>query len=304
MLARAAEPMPSVSFGAATPYAFLLAKPGSSGAITIEAAEAARDEAREEVADAREREDWNGVAEKLRDAAEELGDPVLMLESADARYSLAAEARSVEEAQKSIETARVALDILYFYQDVANGEAETRWLVVDPDRARELIDEADERIAAAQSLIEELEASPSRGSGDGTKGKSKVKDKPDKAKSAKGKAGTGLIATGATFTAIGIVGIGVMLGGVVTSASRQRRVEQLDPAMDQDEIQDLDAAGRRANFVGIAGGIIAGVGLVVGIPCLAVGVKRRNAGPSASARVRLMPELSRTRAGLVLTASF
>jgi hypothetical protein len=278
--------------------------------LSPEDAEAKRQAIRESVVEAKEKEQWQEVAEGYEYNATILGDPVTMMEGADARYNLAAKERSVEEAEKSIEVSRKALDMLYFYQAVAAGETESLWLAIDPKTASDLVPDADAQIARAEKLIEEIEAEQEK---DKPAVAAKKADKKDKKKRKRKKRdgkvgpGTGLIAAGAALSAVGLAGAGMGIAGIVVSNKKQQEVEDLGnmPGPDPDEINRLDEEGKRANILGFAGLGIAVAGIAVGVPLIAIGVKkRREAGPSASASLRVAPMIGGHNQGFVLSGRF
>jgi hypothetical protein len=112
---------------------------------------------------------------------------------------------------------------------------------------------------------------------------------------------------GSVATAVGLAGAGLGIAGVAISGQRQNAIEDEAGQMvpDQDKMDELDAEGKRANVMGYAGLGVAVVGLAVGVPLIVIGLKkRREAGPSASARVLVAPYMSTEHNGLVLSGRF
>jgi hypothetical protein len=284
-------------------------------ALTPDAAEAKRKEIRDGVAGAKESGDFAAVADGLQGSAEELGDPVTMLEAGEARLEQAKKDRDTDAAQAAIETTRVALDILHFYAAVDAGAASSDWLVIAPSDAGGLIEQADAQIEAAEALIKEIEAEKTQAAGgavaSGDDDKKKKKRKRKKRDKGDGPAaGTGLIAAGSIFTVVGIGGAGMGIGGLAVSSGKQKEVEK--HMVGDPEVAELDKAGKRANILGYAGLGVAVVGLAVGLPLIIVGAKKRKAGkspPAAAARASerawsIAPSFGRGGTGLVVQGRF
>jgi hypothetical protein len=252
--------------------------------LTPETAEPKRQAIRDAAKPMIDSGDYAGAADKLESNAEQLGDPETMLEAAEARLEAAKKDRNVATAEASIETSKRALDILHFYAAVNNGEATSDWLVINPGDASGLIDRADGVVTQAEALIEEIEAENSKkvAAGPGGDGKKKRKKRERGEK----KPGTGMIAAGSIFTVVGVGGVSMVIAGTVISASKQNEVEKFMPG--DPEVDDLDAAGKRANLIAYIGAGVAVVGVAVGLPLLILGVKKRKAGggPPATATVR------------------
>jgi hypothetical protein len=271
--------------------------------LTPEEAETKRQAIRDAVESDRAAGSMRSVARGLEDNGAILGDPVVLLEAGEVRLGIAAEERDIDEAQRSIETTLVALDVLYFYDAVSDGQAESDWLVIEPSRAGGLISDGKRQIEKAESLIEEIERerraeeAPDDGPRVSKADKKKRERKPMRP-------GTGLIIAGTGFTVLGVVGASLGFAGLAISSSKQKEVEGKQIPEEQDEVERLDAEGKRANTMGYAGIGLAVGALAVGIPLLVVGVKKRKSSPSASARIRLAPMVSGHQNGFVLSGSF
>jgi fructose-specific phosphotransferase system component IIB len=271
--------------------------------LSPEAAEAKRQAIRDSVASDREAGNLDAAADGLEENAALLGDPVTMKEAGAVRLEHARKERSIEAAEASIATTTVALDMLHFYDGVSAGDATSRWLVIEPSSASGLISEAEAQIAEAEALIEEIEAEQAE-----DEPAVAAADKPKKKKKKRGKAkpGTGFLVGGSIATAVGLGGAGLAIAGLMQSKSAQDEVEGLggDPA-NQPRIDELDDEGARANQLAYIGVGVAAAGLAIGIPLIIVGAKkRREAGPSANASVRVAPMVAGRVQGLAVSGRF
>ena len=272
--------------------------------LTPEQADAKRQAIRDAAASDLDAGNLDSAASTLEENAGMLGDPVTMKEAGAVRLDLAREERSIEQAEASIATTTVALDILHFYDSVAAGDASSRWLVIDPASASSMISEAEAQISEAEALIEEIEAEQEEdqpvASADGKKKKKKKK------KRGKMKPGTGFLIGGSVATAVGAGGVGLAMAGLFQSRSAQNEVEDLgnDPA-NQPRIDELDKEGAKANQLAYIGIGVAAVGLAVGIPLIIVGAKKRKeAGPSSNASVRVAPMVAGRTQGVAIAGRF
>ncbi len=311
-----ASAAPFASVGSGMPAAFFkkkkkkkkkTSKPKASAStpqpsLTPEEAETKRQAIRDSVADKRET-DKVAAAESMESDAAILGDPVTMMEAGKLRLEAAKADKDAGQARASIETTTVALDILHFYDAVASGSAESEWLAIDPSQASGLISEAEAQVSEAESLIAELEADEpeeDEGKSDEPKKKRKKRDR------GKAKPGTGMIVAGSVFTVVGVAGAAIAITGLAQSKKAQSDVEKLgnDP-MNQPMIDELDEKGGKANRMAYIGLGLAIGGLAIGIPLLAVGAKKRKeAGPSSNASIRVSPMVAGETNGLVITGRF
>lgn len=281
--------------------------------ISPETAGEKRDAIRESAAESEKKEDWEAMADSLESDAKQLGDPLTLMESADARLKYAAAERSVDACNQAIDTTRVALDILHFYDAVSTGGARSRWRVIDPDLASSLIEDADAQIVRAEALIEEIEeeeAEAAKGvaavASTGPKKDDENKDDKKKRKKREPlKPGTALIITGAVAGGIGLAGAAVGFAGLAIGSSKDKDVKKLTPGPDQDEIDQTDQEGKNANIMAVVA-IPAGGGLVVvGVALLVVGALKRKKGGGAgkAARLNAAPMIGRTN-GIAITGRF
>jgi hypothetical protein len=312
-----ANATPLASAGSSMPAAFFKKKkkkkkkkaskpkgeaPIAQPSLTPEDAETKREAIRSAVADKRET-DKVAAAESMESDAAILGDPVTMMEAGQLRLEAAKADKDADQARASIETTTVALDILHYYDAVASGSAESEWLVIDPSSASGMIADAEKQVEEAESLIEELEKDDGGGKSD-DKGKEEKKKRKKKDRG-KAKPGTGMIVAGSIFTVVGATGAALAIVGLAQSQKAQKDVEKLggDP-MNQPMIDELDEKGGRANRMAYIGLGLAVGGLAIGIPLLAVGVKKRKeAGPSSNA-LRIAPMMVGPTKGVVFTGRF
>lgn len=290
--------------------AFMMAKKKKksskpAGGLTPEQGEAKRDELRASVADDVEAERWEAAADATESGAEATGDPLSYKDAANYRLEQARADRDIDVAKEAIETANITLDILYFYDAVDEGEAESDYRPIEPAMASSLVSEVQGIIEQAETLIEEIEAEEAESTeGGGTAAGGKTRKKREK------KPGLALIAIGSGVSAIGLAGVSMGLAGLIISSSKQKEVEGLTLPNDQARVDQLDAEGSRANLIGWVGLGVGAAGLAIGVPLIVVGVlKRKKAGnPSASAllrhELRMVPTTSRRFGGVALHGRF
>jgi hypothetical protein len=277
--------------------------PTPQPSLTPEQAESKRQAIRDSVADKRET-DKVAAAESMESDAAILGDPVTMMEAGALRLEAAKADKDADQARASIDTTTTALDILHYYDSVASGSAESEWLVIEPSSASGMIADAEKQVSEAESLIEDLEKGERRRDKDDDKGE--VKKKRKKRDRGDAKPGTGLIVAGSIFTVVGVTGAALAITGLAQSNKAQKDVEKLggDP-MNQPMIDELDEKGGRANRLSYIGLGLAIGGLAVGIPMLAVGVKKRKQGGGGkNARVGVAPMMAGHTQGFVVTGRF
>lgn len=311
-----AQPLPtatSVSLGTA-PVAFFKKKKKRRGkkraqpGLSPDAADAKREAIRDAAKSDLDAGNYEAAADTLEENAGLLGDPVTMSEAGKARLDQAREERSIEAAEASIVTTTVALDILHFYDAVASGSANSTWLVIDPASAGDMIGDAEAQIEEAEALIEEIEAEQAAAAaGEPVASAKPGKDeKKKKKKRGKMKPGTGFLIGGSVATAVGAAGIGLAMAGLFQSRSAQQEVEDLggDPS-NQPRIDELDEDGARANQMAYIGIGVAAAGLAIGIPLIIVGAKKRKeAGPSSNASVRVAPMVAGRVQGVAFSGRF
>jgi hypothetical protein len=261
--------------------------------LTPDAAEPKRQAIRDAVQPARDAGNLAEVADGLERNAAQLGDPVTMLEAAEARLEAAKKDRKTDTAEAAIETSKRSLDILHFYAAVNNGEATSDWLVIEPGDAGGLIDRADGVVRDAEALIEEIEAEDdAEGAAAPADGGKKAKKKRKKGEA---KPGTGMIAAGSVFTLVGVAGVSMVVAGTVISAGKQNDVEKFSPG--DPEVDKLDDEGKRANLIAYIGAGVAVAGFAVGLPLIIIGAKKRKQGKAP-------PASASTRSSLVLAPVF
>ncbi len=275
--------------------------------ISPETAGEKRDAIRSAASKFEKKEDWEGMADALESDAKLIGDPITLMESADARMKAAVAEGDTDMCERAKETTYIALDILHFYDAVSTGGAKSRWKVIDPDLASGLISDAESQIGQADECVDEIEnAAVEEEDGAVAAGPAKSKKKKkDKKKRGPAKPGTVLIGVGAGVATLGLAGLGVGFAGLATSISKQKEVETKVVPDEQDEVDQLDEEGKRANLMGIVGLVAGGVLLVGGGALIAVGaIKRKKAGAGAgSARLQISPMIGRTK-GVALQGRF
>lgn len=125
----------------------------AAGPMTPDEAAKIRRKIHKSLKSAEARKRWKQVADELEARATRLGDPVMMVESAEARLKLAQREQSLNEARHAEETTRKALDIAYFYRDVDAGKVRSLWLVLRPGSAERVIARANENLQALAPVI-------------------------------------------------------------------------------------------------------------------------------------------------------
>lgn len=280
----------------------MVAAPAS--AISPERAEEKRAAIRDSVSQARAEGQWVDVAESLEEDAASLGDPVTMLE-AGAAWLEAAQAQSdVDYVERGVEATRTALDMLYFYRDVANQSVRSQWRVIEPSRAQGLIEDGRAQLERAEEVLDAIE-NPKSGERGAKASQRKGKKRQSKRRRDKqpAKPGTGLLAAGGVMTVLGAGGGGLAIAGLTLSLSKQREVEELDPVADADRVATLDEEGDRANLFAYIGLGVAGGGLAIGIPMLVVGALRRKRGQPRQTWL-ILPRMSADSPGVTFLGQF
>lgn len=242
--------------------------------------------------------------EQLGNWGDEHGDPELFLSAATLAHDEAASSRDLDLAVLASQLAATAADIGLYLADTRNYEA-TDWRPVTRERAGELASEAQALAERSIELAEEIEAERAAAAAK-AKGK-RNQDAPADERRAR-RPGTGLIAGGSVALVIGAGGIGMLTAGLVTGQANQRDAEALMLPAQLDELEAIDRRGATSNALAYAGGAVAGVGIIVGATLIAIGVKRRKAGPPGAnaARPTLLVDgwLDRYGGGLVLRGRF
>lgn len=285
---------------------YMAKKKKSSGGLTPAEAEPKREAIRSAVADDVKAEKWGDAADTTESNAAQLGDPLSFRDAAQHRLAQAKADRDIDAANAAIETAKIALDILHYYDAVAGGEVESEWLPIEPSSASSSISEVEGIVSDAEELIAEIEAEQAAGEGGGggatPAGKAKNKKKRERKPA---QPGTVFIAIGSAFAVIGLGGAGLGVAELVISSKKQKEVEKLTLPDDQSEVERLDEEGSKANKLGYVGLGIAAAGLAVGVPLIVVGVMRRKKGnPGAAVQLRVAPMMSRGFGGVALQGRF
>jgi hypothetical protein len=266
--------------------------------LTPEGAEPKRQAIRDSVQGARDAGDYGRVAEGLETNGAELGDPIILLEAGETRLDIAQKSRDAEAAQKGIDDTKAALDILYLFADVEAGKASTDWIVISPADSTALISRGEEQLDHGEELLSSIEAEKAAAAqANAGKGGDKKKKQRKKRERGDAKPGTGMIAAGSAFIVVGVAGVSMVIAGAVWSKRQQKEVEKhmvTDPQIDA-----IDAAGNKANNIAYSGAALAGLGVVVGLPLLIVGLKKRKAAGNAPSTTA-----ERMRRSLVVSPMF
>ncbi|PRQ06884.1 hypothetical protein ENSA7_34220 [Enhygromyxa salina] len=272
---------------------FALAKGGQSP----EDAAAQRDQIEAGLA-----QDPRAAVASLRSAGEELGDPELFLLAAERARDEAQSSRDAALALEAESLALVAQDIGSYLADDTNYSA-TDWRPVTRDRASELAGEAGSLATQAHTLAEEIEAERAAAAAAAERARLEAltEDKPKREL----KPGTGLIAGGSAALVLGAGGIGLLGAGIAMGQANQREAESLNLPDELARLEELDRKGATANTLAYVGGVVAGVGVAVGVALIVVGVKKRKAaGPQEQASVHMSGWFDNDGGGLALRGSF
>jgi hypothetical protein len=243
-------------------------------------------------------QDPRAAVEALRSSGEALGDPELFLLAATRACDEAQSSRDAELALEAESLALIAQDIGLHLADADNYDA-TDWRPISRDRAPELAAEAGELADRAHTLAEEIEteraaaAAAERAKLDGQHDEPKRERQP----------GTGLIIGGSVALVLGVGGVGLLGAGLAMGQARQREANGLDLPAELTRLEQLDRQGATANTLAIAGGVVAGVGVAVGVALIVVGVKKRKAA-GGDAEAGMTGWFDRDSAGLALRGRF
>jgi hypothetical protein len=223
------------------------------------------------------------AANMLAQAARDLADPVLFIESAEACLTGAEEAMDPTLVDVGMERARIALDMLHFQRG-----SDTRWIVVEPALVDSLVVRANAVLQRGNELGREIASEMS----------SVAKEVDVEEKKARG-----LVIGGSVLMGLGVAGTAVGITGLGLGAARQKEAEalNLDAPGAVDELDDLDRAGKRANIFAYVGGALAVAGITAGAVLIALGRKKqRQRDAPARATVRIAP----TPTGVSLSGRF
>jgi hypothetical protein len=238
-------------------------------------------------------------ADILFKSGESLSDPILMLDSADKLRLKADQDRSTEVADVALEQVYTALDVVYFMMDTDQYKA-TKWHPVDKAEFAGVRDRAEILRDELKTLIEVIEEERRQAE------LAAMAPPPEENKKREIKPGTGLIVGGAaSLVLLGGGGLALSGTGLALGSGIQKDVEALTLPQQIDEYNRLDAQGKQYNTLAIVGGVVATVGVGVGIGLVIAGVKKRKGSNSAdqteqAAHVTFIPTLR----GAVVTGRF
>jgi len=243
-------------------------------ATTPQRAEKSREAARQTAAPALAAGDHERAANVLAQAARDLADPILFIESAEACLAGAEAGTDPTLIDVGMERARIALDMLHFQR-----ASDTRWIVVEP--------------ALIDSLVARANAVLQRGEELGRKIASEMSSATKEA-DVEEKRARGLVIGGSVLVGLGVAGAAVGITGLGLGAARQKEAEalNLDAPGALGELDDLDRAGERANIFAYVGGALAVVGVATGAVLIVLGKKKqgeRNAPARATVRIAPTP---------------
>jgi hypothetical protein len=239
--------------------------------------------------------------EQLGNWGDELGDPELFLSAATLAYDEAKSSRDLELAELAITLALTTSDISSYLADERNYDA-TDWRPVTRDRAAQISLQAQVLTDSSRELVREIEAERAAAEAEAERLRLAALVEPEQRRP-----GTGMIVGGSLALGLGAAGIGMLTAGLVSGQALQRDANALNLPAELGQLEQLDRKGASANALAYAGGAVAGVGVAVGVALIIVGLKRRNAEPSATASgQRLLVDgwLDRNGGGLSVRGRF
>jgi hypothetical protein len=212
------------------------------------------------------------AANTLAQAARDLADPVLFIESAEACLAGAEEAMDPTLVDVGMERARIALDMLHFQRG-----SKTRWVVVETALIDSLVTRANAILQQGDDLGREIASLMT----------SAVKEADTEENRARG-----MVIAGSILTGLGVAGAAIGVTGLGLGAARQKDAEALD--LDRpgamDDLDELDQQGKRANIFAYVGGALALVGVTAGTVLIVLGKqKQRERAAPERASVRIAP---------------
>lgn len=218
-------------------------------------------------------------ADVLYRSGQDLGDPILMLDGAERLKMQADQERSTEIAHTAVEQVATALDVVSYMSD-ADAYGNTRWHPVAPESVSDVRSRAELLRDELSSLIDEIEAERAAA----LAAANKKPEPEEKKKRGPAKPGTGLIAGGAvSLGVLGGGGIGLAAFGLAQGADTQKQAEALNLPAELDQLDELDKQGARYNTFAIVGGVVAAVGVGLGVGLIVAGVKKRRASSDSPA---------------------
>lgn len=223
--------------------------------------------------------------EQLRSWGDEFGDPELFLSAATLAQQQAESSRDLELAQLSVTLALTAQDISLNLADTRNYDA-TDWRPVTRERAVQISLQAQVLADSSRELVREIEDERAAAEADAERLRNAPADEPKTRRP-----GTGLIAGGSVALVLAGGGIGMLAAGLSSGQAHQREADSLMLPAELARLDELDRMGATSNALAYAGGVVAGVGMAVGVALIAVGVKRRKAEPFESSASASAPTL-------------
>lgn len=110
---------------------------------------------------------------------------------------------------------------------------------------------------------------------------------------------------GGVFAGLGVAGLVVGIAGVALGATKQKEADEKRLPAQQQELDQLDKEGARANQMGLAGFIVGGGLVAVGVALLTAGaIVRKRENRDREARIRVTPMGFHRGSGLLLQGRF
>lgn len=110
---------------------------------------------------------------------------------------------------------------------------------------------------------------------------------------------------GGVFAGLGVVGLLVGVAGVALGAKKQAEADAKRLPAQQQELEQLDKEGARANQMGLAGFVVGGGLVAVGVALFAAGaVVKRRENRGREARIRVTPMGFHRGSGVLLQGRF
>lgn len=110
---------------------------------------------------------------------------------------------------------------------------------------------------------------------------------------------------GGALAGLGVVGLGVGVAGVALGAVKQKEADSKQLPAQQDDVERLDREGARANQMALAGFVVGGGLVAVGVALLIAGsVAQRRYDSTRDARIRVAPMAFHRGSGVLLQGRF
>jgi len=231
------------------------------------------------------------AAKRLERVAIDYGDPVLFLDAGDAWLYEARSKKTMESVHRVTRTANIAIDILFFLEDVNAWGPETHWKVVPPGQLTKLVERAEAQLEEAETHAAQIKSDVS-GRVTAEQEKQRQEAEPRPTLTPEPKPYKAMLAAGATLLSVGLVGLGVMGAGIAIGLKKQSEIDALQIPGEDQTAHEITQEGDRANVIAYLGLSFGLAGLLSGIPLLVVGQKRKkDAGRDRRAGLRVSPTI-------------